>query len=496
MASTDPPTQRRTRLPAPRRHPAARTRPGRGDPEQAGPHVFELVEGTRPVRSMLAAHGAGTAELAARLDGLSDADALHAIRASILFAPRQHRRGRAPAPPARGVERPGGPGSLRFAVERLQAAGLASTTWRSLPADARLVSPVITAHPTEVRRKTVLDAQREIVRLLARRPRRSLDDAERADLGADAAPPGAHALADGDAAAVATPRARRDQRGARLLRAVAARAGARAAPGAGGRARATMAGPDVRRAARAAHGFVDRWRPRRQSVRHRRRPAVRDRSPERPSRSAITSVSSSGWRPSSRCPPGSSHAARPARATGGHGSGAARNRAGSDTACRARPLPDPCRAARAICSSWTRRCAATAPASSPTRALGDLIWGVDVFGYRLCGVDLRQNSEVHEVVVGELLALAGVTAFHTTRCRRRSGAPCSTPSWRRHGRSPVRTCASANPPGTSSKFSELPPTWSPASDTDVLPHYVISKCQAVSDVLEVATACPSSAAFT
>jgi phosphoenolpyruvate carboxylase len=33
---------------------------------------------------------------------------------------------------------------------------------------------------------------------------------------------------------------------------------------------------------------------------------------------------------------------------------------------------------------------------------------VEVFGFHLCGLDLRQNSAVHEQVVGELLAWAGV----------------------------------------------------------------------------------------
>ena len=33
---------------------------------------------------------------------------------------------------------------------------------------------------------------------------------------------------------------------------------------------------------------------------------------------------------------------------------------------------------------------------------------VEVFGFHLCGLDLRQNSAVHEEVVGELLAWAGV----------------------------------------------------------------------------------------
>ncbi len=43
-------------------------------------------------------------------------------------------------------------------------------------------------------------------------------------------------------------------------------------------------------------------------------------------------------------------------------------------------------------------------------ALGRLIRAVDVFGFHLATLDLRQNSAVHERVVAELLAVAGVEA--------------------------------------------------------------------------------------
>ena len=39
---------------------------------------------------------------------------------------------------------------------------------------------------------------------------------------------------------------------------------------------------------------------------------------------------------------------------------------------------------------------------------------VDAFGFHLCGLDMRQNSEVHEQVVAELLAWAGVHADYTS----------------------------------------------------------------------------------
>jgi phosphoenolpyruvate carboxylase len=150
--------------------------------EQAGPRIFELVESTR--REAVAARRNGTSgdAVAARLDVLEERDALHTIRASILFhllaniaedvhhARRRRHHQLAGSPPQ--------PGSLRFAFDRLQRDGVAGTRIAELLADA-LVSPVITAHPTEVRRKTVLDAQREIVRLLARPDRPMLVGEER-----------------------------------------------------------------------------------------------------------------------------------------------------------------------------------------------------------------------------------------------------------------------------------------------------------------------------
>ena len=63
---------------------------------------------------------------------------------------------------------------------------------------------------------------------------------------------------------------------------------------------------------------------------------------------------------------------------------------------------------------------------------------VVTFGEHLCGLDLRQNASVHEGVVAELLAVAGVCAVV---CRARRGGPrprCSPPSWRRRGRCAAR----------------------------------------------------------
>jgi phosphoenolpyruvate carboxylase len=59
-------------------------------------------------------------------------------------------------------------GSLALAFSRLRAAGVPAPALAAALAGA-LVSPVLTAHPTEVQRKSILDAQREVARLLAQR---------------------------------------------------------------------------------------------------------------------------------------------------------------------------------------------------------------------------------------------------------------------------------------------------------------------------------------
>ncbi len=71
------------------------------------------------------------------------------------------------------------PGSLASALDHLQHEGITAeqiaATVRSLS-----VSPVLTAHPTEVRRRTIIDTLQEVARLLDMRSRLSMDPAEKA----------------------------------------------------------------------------------------------------------------------------------------------------------------------------------------------------------------------------------------------------------------------------------------------------------------------------
>ncbi|MDH6678899.1 phosphoenolpyruvate carboxylase [Rhodococcus sp. LBL1] len=110
---------------------------------------------------------------------------------------------------------------------------------------------------------------------------------------------------------------------------------------------------------------------------------------------------------------------------------------------------------------------------------------VEVFGFHLCGLDMRQNSEVHETVVAELLAWAGVHPDYRSlpedeRIRLLAGE-LST-------RRPLA--------GPHAEFSELTTKelgiLRAAADAvrrigpEAVPNYVISMCDSVSDMLEVA----------
>ena len=62
------------------------------------------------------------------------------------------------------------PGSLGFAFERIRETGVEPATLNAF-FDSALVSPVLTAHPTEVRRKSTLTRELEIAKLLDERDR-------------------------------------------------------------------------------------------------------------------------------------------------------------------------------------------------------------------------------------------------------------------------------------------------------------------------------------
>jgi len=149
---------------------------------QTGEEGFARVEAIRQTAIRLRRAGAADAagvegELAGLLNALPIAQALDVVRAFSYFSllanlaedVHQNRRRRAHA----GAGSPPQSGSVAHAFDRLRETGVDGAAVRAFFADA-LVSPVLTAHPTEVQRKSILDCEREIVRLLQWRDRAAL----------------------------------------------------------------------------------------------------------------------------------------------------------------------------------------------------------------------------------------------------------------------------------------------------------------------------------
>jgi phosphoenolpyruvate carboxylase len=154
--------------------------------KQEGRTIFELVEQVRQtsIRFHRNSDRAARRQLEALLDDLSPEQTVQIVRAFSYFshlaniAEDQHHNRRTRAHRrARSAARPG---TLSLAITRALEAGLApKALWRFL--DSALVSPVLTAHPTEVRRKSTLTREMEIAYLLNRRDDAGLADDELAE---------------------------------------------------------------------------------------------------------------------------------------------------------------------------------------------------------------------------------------------------------------------------------------------------------------------------
>src|SRR6267378_3589423 len=146
--------------------------------EQVGPETRERIETIRQTAvrfrrtlsdpALAGEAKAVKAELESQLDSLPIEETLHVVRAFSYFShllniaedAHQNRRRRAHAE-GRSPRRPG---SFAYALERAAAqSGESLLAWF---ARAR-VSPVLTAHPTEVQRQSILECEREIARLIA-----------------------------------------------------------------------------------------------------------------------------------------------------------------------------------------------------------------------------------------------------------------------------------------------------------------------------------------
>ncbi len=141
--------------------------------EQEGVEAYELVERVRKlsVAFRLDADQDADKALKSLLKSLSSDQTVSVIRAFTFFShlanlaeDRHHIRRRTVH------ERAGDPheGSIEVALARLRWAGITTRTISQTLAQS-YVSPVLTAHPTEVQRKSILDAERGIANLLTAR---------------------------------------------------------------------------------------------------------------------------------------------------------------------------------------------------------------------------------------------------------------------------------------------------------------------------------------
>ena len=141
--------------------------------EHEGAATYELVERIRTLSVAFRRDADQTAGNALRklLNRLSGEQTVSVIRAFTYFSllanlaeDRHHIRRRAVHERAGSAQE----GSIDVALQRLRAAGIGADTIAQTLAGS-YVAPVLTAHPTEVQRKSILDTEREIAQLLTER---------------------------------------------------------------------------------------------------------------------------------------------------------------------------------------------------------------------------------------------------------------------------------------------------------------------------------------
>ena len=139
--------------------------------EQEGVDAYELVEQVRKLSVAFRRDADQEADRALKklLKSLSGDQTVSVIRAFTYFShlanlaeDRHHIRRRAVHERAGETQE----GSIEVALSRLRWAGIAPKTIAQTLASS-YVAPVLTAHPTEVQRKSILDAERDIAQLLA-----------------------------------------------------------------------------------------------------------------------------------------------------------------------------------------------------------------------------------------------------------------------------------------------------------------------------------------
>src|SRR6476660_7157927 len=141
--------------------------------EQEGVAAYELIEQVRKLSVSFRRDADADADKSLKklLKGLSGDQTVSVIRAFTYFShlanlaeDRHHIRRRAVHERAGDTQE----GSIEVALARLRWAGITPRAIAQTLAHSYL-SPVLTAHPTEVQRKSSLDAERDLARLLAQR---------------------------------------------------------------------------------------------------------------------------------------------------------------------------------------------------------------------------------------------------------------------------------------------------------------------------------------
>jgi phosphoenolpyruvate carboxylase len=149
--------------------------------DQEGADVFDLVERIRQtsIRFHRDEDKLARRELETILDSMSTSDTVRIVRAFSYFSHLaniaedqnniRQMRGRGPGGPR--------PSLLTQTLSHAKTTGISAAELRRFLGDAQ-VSPVLTAHPTEVRRKSTIDREMEIAALLERRERVQLTPEE------------------------------------------------------------------------------------------------------------------------------------------------------------------------------------------------------------------------------------------------------------------------------------------------------------------------------
>jgi phosphoenolpyruvate carboxylase len=150
---------------------------------QAGEQALNRIERIRQAAVAFRRENTGSGELDGLLNALDLDQTMDVVRAFSFFShllniaedEQQHRRRRAHAV----AGSPRRPGSFSHALHELQDVGCdALMQWFA----RAHVAPVLTAHPTEVQRQSILDTEREIARLLAQPQSTERDEAIHAEV--------------------------------------------------------------------------------------------------------------------------------------------------------------------------------------------------------------------------------------------------------------------------------------------------------------------------